>query len=102
MILKPPMAKQYNNIRDLILDDALDVGIAAAKLKVTKDTGELAKSIEKKNSGNGFRTYGTNLDYALAQEFGLPNKKKYRFNPYLRPSAVAIIAKIGLILSRYL
>lgn len=72
------------------------------------DTGDLRKSITiaTKNSTEGGTSdlettgseysgkVGSNMEYAAAVEYGRPDMPKYPMQPYLRPAALAVKAKL--------
>jgi phage gpG-like protein len=100
VIKYPPLLSQYDPKRSELLNKAEAVGITQARLLARKDTGILANSIEEKRRTDDTREYGSNVDYAAAQEYGLAEKGKpnYGYTPYLRPSALKIIQRIAVIL----
>lgn len=68
---------------------AQDARNNASSIATKGVTGLLKASIQVQRINDFHYVVGSNLDYALAQEYGLApyGKSNYTFNPYMRPAA---------------
>jgi phage gpG-like protein len=81
------LSKTYNSrVQQEVAKSALRIESTAKQL-VRVDLGRLRSSIAPSYASDGLTaSVGTNVEYALAQEFGDPSKPSYGYTPYLGPA----------------
>lgn len=76
-------AKIRQKLDDIIQSAALNI-LSDAKRHAPVDTGRLRNSIHYEKTGEAAAEVGTNVEYAIVQEFG---SSKMRAHPFMRPAA---------------
>lgn len=98
-----------------LIPDMINIGVEAgmealclmtvseAFSKAPYDTGRLRQSITYRIDNDGSRVdgvVGTNVEYAAAQEFGIPGKN--RAQPYMGPALRAVRPKVYPVMATYI